>query len=236
MATLYSFRSSSANGSVGGTSVVVTKPSGALAGEFLLAFGVIDANVAIATPAGWTIVGAQQVNGVVLGLTCWRKKVVQAEAASWTWTWAGAHNVEVLVACYTGLQSGAGPTNPLSTTTAAATTQNAPSQIIPDRCNQVAFGVWAAAGAATFSAPPSGFAIDAQAAGTGVAVAVASKSITGILPSGTGVLSVTSSLSVVSCGFSMYVRPLFFDVVNTSPVSANGTAGGVRITVVVDDI
>lgn len=73
-----------------GASAVVTKPSGTVNGDLLVAYAVgTNARTNITAPAGWTnsyslTVVAGSVEGAIY------TKTAASEGASWTWTWAGS--------------------------------------------------------------------------------------------------------------------------------------------------
>jgi hypothetical protein len=89
---------------------VVSKDASVANGDFLLAGVYVENDVAVTTPAGWTLIGGIDHAAVAFDLWLYYK-FASAEGASWTWTHASAWEMG-LVAAYTGVDT----TTPLDAT------------------------------------------------------------------------------------------------------------------------
>lgn len=84
-----------------GTSVVVARPAGTVAGDFLVALIAVVGTPTITAPAGWTLIGTQTAAGSSTArLAAYQRLANGSEPMSWTWTlsssqlawgWVGAY-------------------------------------------------------------------------------------------------------------------------------------------------
>lgn len=115
MSVTFKAAASVINGTAG-TSVVVSKPTGAADGDFLLAFIAQAGTGSVTPPAGWALVGSLAASTTVT-LAVYSRRA-SGEPASWTWTLGGSVRNWGAVGAYLGVD----PTSPISVTNSHAYT------------------------------------------------------------------------------------------------------------------
>ncbi|MBN3498321.1 discoidin domain-containing protein [Arthrobacter pascens] len=127
--TVTAVSSTTANATTASTTVALTKPAGATAGDVLVASFTADKNPTVAVPAGWTAI----VNGLSISsgarVFAYYRVVGSADPATYTWTLSTAVKWGAGVTAYRGVDT----TTPLDSAvaTAVSTTYRATSIAVP---------------------------------------------------------------------------------------------------------
>ncbi len=117
------FRSVTAATTAAAASITITKPSGTINGDVLIAAVGSQLGAAITAPAGWTQLGTEQVLGVVRAAFFYKQAL--GEGASYIFSSAAATFMQGAMACYSGRFTGAAPTDGVTTATSASGTSHA---------------------------------------------------------------------------------------------------------------
>jgi len=101
-----SLRSSSAgNNGSGGTTLVITKPTGAISGDVMVAeVTVHTAGNSIAAPSGWNLV-LRQDTGTALSTASYEKVATSSEPSSYTWTFSTSGEASGGIGSYIGVDT-----------------------------------------------------------------------------------------------------------------------------------
>jgi hypothetical protein len=221
--------SPTSNTASGSVNITINEPSGLVGGDIL--FAIIAANTtgtAIGVTIGSNLAFASvstQVNSTSIRLTVFVHRVsdvIGREPASWTFnTGATSSNWAGLLVPYRGLAGTSPILGATNTTTASGTTQNAPTQTEILFSYMSIGAAWTSLSDSVYSAPPSGFSIQAQVTNSsGISVAWADKYFTSPFAA-TGTLGVTTTGTGVGVGIStrMYPAELNTTIVDSFPSS-----------------
>ncbi len=85
------FRSSASTGGASGNGITVTKPTGVVDNDILVAFLYIESDDAITPPSGWTqkVLAEQNGGGEAHRLYCYWKRAA-SDGANYSWNWASS--------------------------------------------------------------------------------------------------------------------------------------------------
>lgn len=191
-----SVRSSSV-GTVGTGNVSVTKPSGTVNGDLLVAFGFADPDGAqLTAPGGWTSRGT---GTSAAGFGQVWTKVAASEGSSYTFTGSGSSDNAVSIVCVQGANTSSpldgGPT--FANNGGASTSSHSAPSVSPATSDALLLcGHWIIHGSSSTFTPPSGMTEQVDATSGWAAVEVSS---VGLSSSGaTGTKSATSSTATQS--------------------------------------
>lgn len=209
-----SFRSAAtASNGAAPTLITVTKPSGVVDGDAMIAFVCISADKAIvAGPSGWTLLDSQ-VTGSATGdcrlAVYWR--IAASEGASYVWDFSGGADCAAVILAYTGVNTTAVDTYASQLMVGSTTTHTAPSVTSSsDTFVAMAYGVNPFYNGDTTFTTPSGLTIRGEAdpgAGTTnrAVLKVFDLAATGATPTGTKATTLNNSAK--GAAYSVAIKP-----------------------------
>jgi hypothetical protein len=127
------------------TTLAINRPSGAQAGNVLVAVVALRGRPNVTGPPGWTMVRRDE-NSTTMTQTYWTHPVTSADPATWTWTFSSAQAAAGVIGAYSGVDT----TNPVVSdagqANARSTAIDAPAPQSSSSATQVvaAFGIAAA--------------------------------------------------------------------------------------------
>lgn len=138
-----------------GVNTTITKPTGTVTGDLVIAWLYVEDDVAVSAPDGtWTLIGTVDHPGQPMDLIAWWKVAGAGEPANWTWTHASAYRqggaYRITGAPASAVIDGTPTTNTGTGTTAtflAVTTAQANSGLVG------IVGEWTASATGSFTSP-----------------------------------------------------------------------------------
>lgn len=155
------FRSKSENKGGSGSSIVLTKPSGTVSGDLLIALVQIQnvANTVNSVPSGWSLIDTQNTgpDSYDNHTALYYKVAGGSEPADYTWGFSGSNNVGGVMGCWSGCAS----SSPIGGTAKAQdtnfdTTEAAPSVTVSGTGSWV-LAVLAWEGSSNYSSGPGSY-------------------------------------------------------------------------------
>ncbi len=130
--------SSSTPGGSGATSVSVSRPTGTVVGDVLIAVLTVDSGTTpvITAPSGWTLI-TDAVAGTNVRTVSWWHTAAVGDPASWTWTTAASKSMAAAVVAYSGVDT----ISPVVVSGVANHTTNTTLHVAPSVISTVAGGV-----------------------------------------------------------------------------------------------
>lgn len=138
-------------GSGGSTSIVITKPTGTVDGDVLLAFIEYNGNDTITAPSGWTLLDTAAGGAAHQKTSCY-VKLASSEPASWTWT-IGSAIWEGSVSSWTGVDNTTKTEGDVAAT--GATSTATASTLTPTSTNDVSVVAFTTDNSTALSLPTS---------------------------------------------------------------------------------
>lgn len=228
------FRNAGSAEAAAGT-VIVSKPSGIVDNDLLVATGVINGGATITSPpSGWTLIHSET-SGANTFYTYLKR--ASSEGSSWTWTLSGFATGTMLASGYSGVDTSTA--QDVSATNVAAGI--AATTVIPGATTvtnnawfiTAAMQAFGSSGAA-FTAP-SGFSVDAAATATTTTntLALGHKAITPAGATGSSTWT-TSDSGHLKKGVGVFLRPSGgVDV--TAPAVVSRTVNGASLVITYDE-
>jgi Bacterial Ig-like domain (group 1) len=99
------FKAASAAGSMGATTLVIPKPTGVVADDFLIAGVTVRDNPTITPPSGWTFLRRDPVSPTTVTQAIYYKVAGASEPASYTWTFSSSQKASGGIIAYTGVDN-----------------------------------------------------------------------------------------------------------------------------------
>jgi RHS repeat-associated protein len=194
------------NANNGGTtsSLILSTPSGATAGDLLVAQMATTGSGALTPPSGWTS-AAGVANGTAVRSDTYWHLVAAGDPTSWAFGLGTVRSAAGGITAYTGADP-ASPIGATATSTAMGTALAATGMTTTRYDSQLAVG-WALAGNVSTSTPPSGMTSRTDAA-QGTAVRSVGYDELRLLTAATGARTLTASSSTTAAMVAVQINPL----------------------------
>lgn len=195
------FRAAAGNTVQSNNSIVITKPSGVVQHDLLVASIASDQTGTVTAPTGWNLIRDTQGSGVRL-LVYW-KAATASEPANYTWTHATTGDMSAGIAAYKGIATDTPVDIENGQTTASSTTHATPDVTTTVDCFIIASHASADAGIWT---PPSGMAerVDEGAGAEEVNLEISDVAL--VTPGATGTKTATSAQTATGVTHIMGIR------------------------------
>lgn len=230
----YGSAPSAANASGGAATLVLNKPSGTIAGSFLLAAVTVDggSGTSITAPSGWNLVRRTN-NGTNVGVATYSKFASAAEPSTYSFALTTARATGGIIR-YSGVDTGTPIDVSNGATGGSGTAVSAPT-ISTATANTALIAIWATDAGTSFSGTPSGYSerfdqSNSNAAGPTVALATSSQASTGATGSKTSTAGVAAvwaaqqlALRAVPGPVDVYGTNVLTDIDQWVPLGFTGT-------------
>jgi len=188
-----------------GTSITLTKPSGTVSGDVLVAAIDIAGTTTVTAPSGWTLVRSTT-SGSSLTQATYVHAAGSTEPSSYVWRFSSSRTVSGIVAAYVGVST----TTPVDVSSggssAGSTSVTAPS-VTTTAGGELLLGVFGAAAKATVT-PPTGMIEHAERlGGTGNTRVLSELADQQVGAGATGTRTATLSKSGANVGQLIALRP-----------------------------
>lgn len=155
------FRATAQSTVATGTSIVVTKPTGTVDNDVMVAVLYRETNAAITQPGGWTLVCTADNIGTAIPneMQMWVKRAA-SEGANYTWSWTGSEFKQGNISTYSGVITSGDPVDTFDCDITAASQTASPTLTISTTVANTML-VWGASnyneGTWTFPTTPGAF-------------------------------------------------------------------------------
>lgn len=122
------FRASTIPGSGSSAGRTVTKPTGTVDNDIVIAFAYVESDVTITPPSGWTqkLLNEQNAGGEDHRCYCWWHRAA-TDGANYAWTWSGSVFNDFSVLSYSGALTTGDPFQQTNTAIAGASSVTTPA-------------------------------------------------------------------------------------------------------------
>jgi hypothetical protein len=227
------FHAASSAGNTSTTSLTISAPSGAQAGDVEVAAVDVRGNPSLTAPTGWTLVRSDQ-NGNLVRQAVYSHVVGSSEPSSYTWSWNFNAGASGGIVAYGNVDT-ANPVNAVGGTIGSASTITAPS-VTTTVSGAMLLGFFGTSAPATFT-PPGGMTErfdDFAKSGTYLAATEGAEQLLGAAGS-TGSRTATASYAAGSVGQLVALTPGSGSPPppgNTPPTATAGSATTTKNTAV----
>lgn len=210
MAIAFRAASTSETGASGATSITLSKPTGTLDNDVMVALIAIrDKTVTITAPSGWTLHRSDSHPSATLRtLVYWKR--ASSEGSTYQWTWTGTLNAAGAILGFSGVVTSGDPVDTSGATNNASGTSGTFPSITPAAANSMLVAACGSVGAISFTAPATYTEqadINTTAAGTNATVTAATKAGPSTTSTAVPSASFTLSAANINTGVILALAP-----------------------------